>query len=196
MQTVDLPFLPPAELELEPVTVSLAGVPQGKGRARAYRKGNHIGHYTPERTRSYEGMVRTAAMVEMGSRSPIEGPVEFVLRAVFPVPTSWSGRKRQQALVGDLKPAKKPDLDNIAKAVTDALNGVVFADDAQIVRMTLEKRYGQAPAVACTVRPLQLPAKEGATGRRPSEPSKPEVPPVANKGEGRQAAQPITDEAP
>lgn len=193
----DLPFLPPAEPELEPITISLAGVPQGKGRARAFRRGNHIGHYTPEKTRSYEGMVRTAAMAEMVGRLPIEGPVEFVMRAVFPVPTSWSGRKRHQAIVGEIKPTKKPDLDNIAKAWNDALNSVVYADDAQIVRMQLEKRYGQASMVVVTVRPLyEPPAKEGATGRRPSEPSKPEVLPAGETtSEGMQAAH-LFDEAP
>jgi Holliday junction resolvase RusA-like endonuclease len=154
MPSVDIPFLPPAEPEPEPITISLAGVPQGKGRARAFLRGGHISHYTPEKTRSYEGMVRTAAMLEMGNRQPIEGPVEFVMRAVFPVPSSWSLRKQQHALTGEIKPAKKPDLDNIAKAWNDALNGVAYADDSQIVRMTLEKRYGQAPLVVCTVRPL------------------------------------------
>ena len=43
---------------LEPVTITLAGDPQGKGRARAFRRGSFIGHYTPEKTRSYEGMIR------------------------------------------------------------------------------------------------------------------------------------------
>lgn len=41
----------------EPLTFSLAGHPQGKGRARAFVRGGHVGHYTPEKTRSYEGMI-------------------------------------------------------------------------------------------------------------------------------------------
>lgn len=150
----DRPFGCPPDDGAEPVTVTLAGHPQGKGRARAFVKGGRVGHYTPEKTRTYEGMVRTAAMAEMVGRQPIEGPVEFHMRAVFRVPASWSLRKQSQALVGDIKPAKKPDLDNVTKAVTDALNGVVFVDDSQIVRMTLEKRYGPAPLVVVTVRAI------------------------------------------
>jgi Holliday junction resolvase RusA-like endonuclease len=124
------PFHMPADEVVDPVTISLAGVPQGKGRARAFLRGNHIGHYTPEKTRTYEGMIRSAAMDTIGNNPPLECPVEFVMRAIFPVPTSWSGKKRDRALTGEIKPGKKPDLDNIAKAWNDALNGVVYRDDS------------------------------------------------------------------
>jgi Holliday junction resolvase RusA-like endonuclease len=138
----------------EPITISLQGVPQGKGRARAFVRGGLVGHYTPEKTRTYEGMIRTVAMQELGARPALDCPVEFVLRAIFPVPASWSERKRQQALVGEIKPGKKPDLDNIAKAWNDALNGVVYRDDSLICRMSLDKRYGPQPLVLVTVKPI------------------------------------------
>lgn len=140
---------------MDPVTISLAGAPQGKGRARAFLRGGHMGHYTPEKTRSYEGMIRTAAMEALGEREPIDAPIEFVLRAIFPIPASWSNRKRNQAIVGEIRPGKKPDLDNIAKAWNDALNGVVYRDDSLIVRSVLEKTYGPQPLVVVTVRPLR-----------------------------------------
>lgn len=138
----------------DPITVSLLGVPQGKGRARAFLRGGHIRHYTPEKTATYEGMIRTAAMAEFAGRPPLDEPLEFILRAVFPVPPSWSERKKQAAIVGDIKPGKKPDLDNIAKAWNDALNGVVYRDDSLICRMILEKRYGPQPLVVVTVKPV------------------------------------------
>ena len=151
----------------DPVTISLQGQPQGKGRARAFMRGSHIGHYTPEKTRTYEGMIRTAAMQEVAGRNAFDEPIEFTLRAVFPVPASWSERKRQKAITGEIKPGKKPDLDNIAKAWNDALNGVVYRDDSLICRMTLDKRYGPAPLVVVTVKP------SGARHepRAPSQPS-------------------------
>lgn len=142
----------------EPITISLQGIPQGKGRARAFLRGKHIGHYTPEKTRTYEGMIRTAAMQELGGRSALDQPIEFTLRAVFPVPASWSERKRQQAICGEIKPGKKPDLDNIAKAWNDALNGVVYRDDSLICRMNLDKRYGPQPLVVVTVKPIEVDA--------------------------------------
>lgn len=137
----------------EPVTITLAGAPQGKGRARAFLRGGHISHYTPEKTRSYEGMIRVAAMTALGDRPAFDEPVEFTLRAIYPVPASWSARKRDQAITGEIQPGKKPDLDNVAKAWNDGLNGVIYRDDCLIVRMTLEKRYGPAPLVVCTVKP-------------------------------------------
>jgi hypothetical protein len=70
----------------ETITISLLGAPQGKGRARAFLRGSHIGHYTPEKTRAYEGMIRTVAMQELAGRPAFDEPVEFVLRAIFPVP--------------------------------------------------------------------------------------------------------------
>lgn len=142
----------------QPVTITLVGAPQGKGRARAFLRGGHIGHYTPEKSATYEGMIRTAAMQEFAGEPAFDEPVEFTLRAIFPVPASWSERKRQQAIVGDIKPGKKPDLDNICKAWNDALNGVVYRDDSLICRMTLEKRYGPQPLVVVTVKPIEVTA--------------------------------------
>ena len=104
------------------VAFSLAGHPQGKGRARAVRRGNFIGHYTPEKTRSYEGMLRHEATVAMAGRAPFDVPVSIVISAHFDVPASWSKAKRAAALANQSKPGKKPDLDNIVKAVVDACN--------------------------------------------------------------------------
>lgn len=150
----DVPFHAPGDSSLDPVMITLVGIPQGKGRARAYLRAGHISHYTPEKTRTYEGLIRTVAMQEIGNKAAFDCPVEFVMRAVFPVPTSWSSKKRQRALTGEIKPGKKPDLDNIAKAWNDALNGVVYRDDSLVCRMTLDKRYGPQALVVVTVRPL------------------------------------------
>ena len=138
----------------EPITITMLGAPQGKGRARTFIRGDHVGHYTPEKTVTYEGMIRTAATQELSGRNAFDEPVEFTLRAIFPVPASWSEKKRQRAIVGELKPGKKPDLDNIVKAWNDALNGVVYRDDSLICRMTLDKRYGPQALVVVTVRPM------------------------------------------
>ena len=139
----------------EPVTISLQGSPQGKGRARAFIRGGHIGHYTPQKTRSYESLIFGAAIDAMGNRPAFDEPVQFEMCAVYPVPASWSERKRQKALAGEIKPAKKPDLDNIAKAWNDALNGVVYTDDALIVVALLVKKYGPQPLVMVTVKAVE-----------------------------------------
>jgi Holliday junction resolvase RusA-like endonuclease len=136
----------------EPVTISLSGEPQGKGRARSFVRGGHVGHYTPSKTRSYESLISGLAMDAMIGRLPFDCAVELIMRAVFSVPPSFSKRKQNDAMVGALWPAKKPDYDNILKAWSDAMNGVVYRDDALIVRVQFEKRYGPQPLVAVTVR--------------------------------------------
>lgn len=136
------------------IRIEVAGKPQGKGRARSFRRGNFIGHYTPENTRTYEGLIRSAAIEAMNGHGRIEGPVELRLTAIFDVPESYSRTKRSEALAGVLKPTKKPDLDNIIKAFCDGLNGVVFKDDVQIVRGEYAKKYGPEAKVVALVVPL------------------------------------------
>lgn len=138
---------------MEPVTFTLAGHPQGKGRARAFLRHGHVAHYTPEKTRSYESMIRGAAMDAMRGRAPFDVPVTMEVTAFFSVPASWPKKRRQDALLGLAKPGKKPDLSNVVKAAEDAINGVVFLDDALIVSSYATKRYSEAPRVVVEVRP-------------------------------------------
>ena len=137
------------------VTISLQGPPQGKGRARSFVRGGRIGHYTPQKTRSYEALIFGAAIGAMGDRPPFDEAVTIEMRAIYPIPASWSERKRQKALVGEIKPTTKPDLDNVAKCWNDAMNGVVYTDDACVVIMMLEKRYGPEPLVTVTIKAVQ-----------------------------------------
>lgn len=138
-----------------PITISLAGPPRGKQRARFGRLANgRVVAFTPQQTKSYEAMIRLLAQQEMAGRAPFEGPVKLELRAVFDVPSSWSKKKEADALTGQIRPTKKPDIDNIAKAWNDGLNGVVYKDDAQIVVQSLSKYYGPQALVVVTVSPL------------------------------------------
>jgi Holliday junction resolvase RusA-like endonuclease len=69
------------------------------------------------------------------------------IEAIFGVAKSDSLKKRQAKLCGLLRPVKRPDFDNIAKIVCDALNGVAWHDDAQIVNAQVIKLYGVEPCV-------------------------------------------------
>lgn len=63
----------------------------------------------------------------------IEGPIWLRICAFFPVPRSKSKRWKAEALAGEIRPTKKPDLDNLAKFLKDCLTGIFWRDDAQIV---------------------------------------------------------------
>lgn len=130
------------------ITILLPGPPQGKARPRFRRDSGHA--YTPERTRAYEKALRQEAALAMRGKKIMTGPVEVHVTAFFPVPKSWSKIKQTQALIGSIRPTGKPDVDNILKAC-DALNGIVFNDDAQIVKATVAKHYSTNPHLAVTV---------------------------------------------
>ena len=80
----------------------------------------------------------------MNGRPPLEGALEIVVTATFPVPASWPKSKLEAAFSGRLPHIKPPDCDNVLKNI-DAMNEIVWVDDKQIVRATVSKRYGDRP---------------------------------------------------
>lgn len=116
-------------------------MPVGKGRPRF--SGNHA--YTPARTREYEAMIRTAWIVRNGSKA-FTGRVTVACEFCFLPPLSWSKKRRADALAG-AEMVKKPDCDNLLKAILDALNGIAYQDDAQVQSVAATKRYTDRPAV-------------------------------------------------
>jgi Holliday junction resolvase RusA-like endonuclease len=131
---------------------TVPGIPVGKGRPRFRRVGAHVRTYTPAKTASFEQVIADQARAAIGPVDPYAGAVEVEAYFVLPVPKSWRKADRAAALSGALHPTGKPDLDNLFKATCDAMNGVVYADDAQVVSTTHAKRYGDDPGVIVTVR--------------------------------------------
>src|SRR5688572_11126901 len=93
----------------------------------------------------------------MAGRPPIEVPCDLFVEIVCSVPASWSAKKQRQALEGSIWPAKKPDTDNILKALNDGMNGVVWRDDVPAVQGGWRKVYGATPGLRVTVKPLESP---------------------------------------
>jgi len=121
------------------IRFDIPGKPQGKARAR-FTKAGHA--YTPEGTRQHEGFVKHLAALAMQGKDVLRGAVSCVVSVQVEPPQSWSKKKRAEALSGNLWPVGKPDLDNIAKSICDACNGIVFLDDRQVVALRMQKTYG------------------------------------------------------
>ena len=134
------------------------GAPVGKGRPRAARRGAGVVMFTPEKTADYEALVSATASNAMRAEAgPLfTGPLEAVLEMRFPVPASWSKAKRARALAGVEWHTSKPDADNVAKAILDACNGVVFRDDAQVVVLIATKAFSEEPGVRVVIRECSL----------------------------------------
>jgi Holliday junction resolvase RusA-like endonuclease len=131
------------------IVVELAGTPVGKGRPRFMRATGHA--YTPEKTRNFETNLLLAAQDVMCGRPPIEGAVAIKVEAFFPVPVSWSQKKRAAAMLNITRPTGRPDIDNLIK-VLDAFNTIVWRDDAQVVEATITKHYSDRPRLRIEVR--------------------------------------------
>lgn len=133
------------------VRIDLPGLPRGKGRGRAVSTPQGARVYTDAKTRSYEAALRYAAVQAMAGRAPAEEPVRFTLSVFFPVPESWSKRKRAQALAGAIWPTVKPDSDNALKLAADALNAICYHDDKQVVIATVFKCYSARPGISIEI---------------------------------------------
>ena len=107
----------------------IPGLPIAKGRARTTRYAT----FTPERTRKAEAHALACYLDSCGHLPPYVGPVTVSCRFVFPIPKSWSKAKKAAALSGEMSHTQRPDLDNLLKLVTDAINTHAYTDDAQIV---------------------------------------------------------------
>jgi Holliday junction resolvase RusA-like endonuclease len=133
------------------IRFTIPGAPVGKGRARSTKSGHH---YTPEKTRQYEKLVREIAFMRKPSYAVITGPVRLSLVFYLPIPASWSKKDRLQAQEGKVHHTGKPDLDNLIKSVSDGLNGVVYVDDCQIVAIDAMKVYDINPRVEVEIEEL------------------------------------------
>jgi Holliday junction resolvase RusA-like endonuclease len=101
------------------------------------------------------------ARLAMGRTGPMRGPVRAHIVAELEPPVSWSAPRRAAALAQEIAPSVKPDLDNLLKNVYDAMNGIVYTDDSQIVSKIVDKRYGPRPRVIVRIEP---------TGQKPAYP--------------------------
>lgn len=131
------------------ITAIIPGEPVGKGRPRFTKGGTP---YTPEKTRAYE--TKAAIIYKLAARGYKflrHVPVSVMIRAFYSVPVSDSMRQRERKLTGAVLPCKKPDIDNVTKIILDALNGLAYEDDAQVVSIRADKRYSDRPQVEITV---------------------------------------------
>lgn len=116
--------------------------PQGKARPRFSRKSGVV--YTPAKTAKYEKSIAKAYMEAGGKCIPADCYVSVTVCAFFPIPKSYSRAKRQACIDRDLRPDKKPDIDNILKSVLDALNKVAYEDDKQVIELIGRKYYTES----------------------------------------------------
>lgn len=128
---------------------TVPGKPMGKQRPRFSRASGTA--YTPKETANYENLIRLAFTEKYPDHVPTADPVILSICAVYPIPQSWTKKRKIQAALGEIFPGK-PDIDNIVKIIQDALNDVCWTDDAHIFKLRdVEKRYGDRPGLTVLI---------------------------------------------
>lgn len=119
----------------------IPGEPKGKGRPRFARMGRFVKTYSPEDTVNFESWVKLCfiqAAAKQGWEIIGAGvPIKMKIECHFSYPKSMSAKKRSQ----NMYVTKKPDWDNIGKAICDTLNGVAYHDDSQVVSAEVLKLF-------------------------------------------------------
>jgi Holliday junction resolvase RusA-like endonuclease len=119
--------------------------------------------FTDAKTRTYENALKAAGIAAMNGRPALDEPIAVVMRAFMPIPQSFSRKKREAAIAGDMMPTSGIDLDNIVKMI-DGLNyhpprfkgdrekrPIIWKNDAQIVSLQASKIYSDHPRLVIDV---------------------------------------------
>lgn len=135
------------------IEFNVPGTPKGKARPRVvHPAAGRSMAYTAHGTVVYEAICRMEFYRAAGGSYdkpssdlyfPGMVPLRVTVTVYYQIPASVSKKRRAEMLSGRLRPMKKPDADNVAKIILDALNGVAYHDDAQVVELLVEKRWAE-----------------------------------------------------
>jgi crossover junction endodeoxyribonuclease RusA len=146
---------------LSRVEFTVLGEPQPKGsKTIVQQRGRRprVIEDNPE-TLPWRQAVAAAALAAMNGRQLRSGPLRLRAVFVFPRPAGHWGTGRNESRLKPSAPLycrTRPDVDKLLRAVGDALTGVVFRDDAQLVDVRAEKHYGEPPSAYVVVDELAL----------------------------------------
>lgn len=134
------------------IRFTVYGEPKGKARPRF----NSYTHrtYTDKATKDYEDLVKASYLEQVGKVSQDRIPLRMHLKAFLQPPKSVSRKTLERMEKSQIRPLKKPDVDNIGKSIADALNGIAYKDDSAIVDMQIEKYYSEIPRVEVEIEEL------------------------------------------
>ena len=128
--------------------IVVPGQPKGKGRPRFTTASGYPRTYTPPVTQRYEEHIKACFLEQV--TDPVDKALVQTVHVIafYQIPSSETKRRKQLMREGKIRPTVKPDLDNVVKVVLDALNGVAFEDDKQIVHINSSKFYSDTPKLS------------------------------------------------
>lgn len=128
------------------------GAPVGKRRPKFSTVHGYAQAIKPKEDVIYENLVKLSfQQAKPSDYNLFDKAVKMTILACFAIPKSFSKKKQKEALEGTIRPLTKPDADNIAKIICDALNDIAYKDDTQIIELTITKQYASEPKVKITL---------------------------------------------
>ena len=127
--------------------------PVEQARPRAARRGRHITMYDPTKVKKFKKELSQLARSQCKD-DPLDGMLEVEISFYRQVQKSLSKKERARRLSGEHRPTVKPDLDNYIKSTLDALNGILWTDDAYIVDLHAHKYYSDDPHIEIAIKEL------------------------------------------
>lgn len=139
-------------MDIKRIKFEVLGEPKSQLRIKFRKMGSHIHTYVPEVTQMAEQSLMMQSL-QYRPKDLIFGPIRLGLKIIRSIPKSMSKRKRQLAIDEILRPTTKPDLSNYIKLIEDALTGIFWRDDSQIIEYLpgIGKYYGATPKIEITV---------------------------------------------
>ena len=135
------------------VTIPLEPVPKGRPRFNVHY--NYVSTHTPPKTKKFE---QDVALFYIQSNSPKfeQGtPISVTIEFGMAIPKSTTKKRKSAMLQGLIQHTVKPDLDNLTKAILDALNDLAWHDDAQIVELHACKVYTESPYIQISIKKIE-----------------------------------------
>jgi len=128
------------------INLIIQGEPVSKARPRVCKWGT----FTPVKTVNYETLIKELFIISK-QESMGDKTLEALIRCYFKIPKSATKGKLLAMQHNVIRPTKRPDTDNLAKICLDALNGLAYKDDSQIVTLTVKKYYSDNPRVEISI---------------------------------------------
>ena len=124
--------------------------PVEQARPRATKTWKGIRLYDPKKVSTYKKQLGMMCKFQYKDK-PLDGPLIVSLKFYRQVQSSVSKKERELRITGAHRPIVKPDTDNYIKSTLDGLNGLLWEDDNQIVKIVAEKYYSDHPRVEIEV---------------------------------------------
>lgn len=138
------------------VRFTVLGEPTGKGRPRFSRTDNYVKTYTPDKTVSYENLIKTEYRRQCSDfKFDDDAQLDVRIMAYYGIPKSKSKKVQKQMEEHRLRPIKKPDADNVIKVVLDSLNKIAYHDDTQVVDLQIRRFYSRDPKLVVTIQNVE-----------------------------------------